>query len=166
MVFLFASDLHGSLIGARRLLEAAKRHHPDMVFLLGDILHGSFDDKDEFCDTLTALGCPIMAVRGNCDYLSDESRLGFPLPEDATLPLFHKTFYLTHYPVRWRVRADVVLHGHTHVKSIGRVGDTLVVCPGSIAKPRDGEAGYGVIDEKGISLYSAEDFRELESAQF
>lgn len=166
MIFLFASDLHGSLIGATRLLEACKRHHPDMVFLLGDILHGSFDDKDEFCDTLTATGCPIMAVRGNCDYPSDESRLGFPLPESLTLPLFHKTFFLTHYPVRGRVSADVVLHGHTHIKGIGKIDDTLIICPGSIAKPRDGEAGYGIIAEEGIALYSAEDFRELERAQF
>jgi len=43
---------------------------------------------------------------------------------------------------------DGIVLGHTHVQGIRSVGDGLVVNPGSVGQPRDGdpEAGYAVLD--------------------
>lgn len=56
--------------------------------------------------------------------------------------------------VRWaaeanRVDADLLLVGHTHLPMILRVGRKLVVNPGSVGQPRDGDprAAYAVIED-------------------
>lgn len=49
---------------------------------------------------------------------------------------------------RQNVNADVLLLGHTHVPFVKRVGETLVVNPGSVGQPRDGDprASYAVVN--------------------
>jgi diadenosine tetraphosphatase ApaH/serine/threonine PP2A family protein phosphatase len=39
-----------------------------------------------------------------------------------------------------RINADVLLVGHSHVPFVRRVGDKLVVNPGSVGQPRSGDA--------------------------
>jgi len=52
------------------------------------------------------------------------------------------------------VDADVVCVGHTHVPYVLEVGSTLVVNPGSLGLPRDGDprAAYAVIEDQRIDL--------------
>ena len=47
------------------------------------------------------------------------------------------------------VDADVILVGHTHFPAVLRLGRKLVVNPGSVGLPRDGDprAGYAVLDD-------------------
>ena len=47
-----------------------------------------------------------------------------------------------------RLAADVIIMGHTHVPMMKRVGETLVVNPGSCGQPRDYIPGacYGLLD--------------------
>jgi putative phosphoesterase len=64
---------------------------------------------------------------------------------------------------RWERRlkhvdADVVCVGHTHLPYVLEVGDKLVINPGSVGQPRDGDprASYAVIDNQRVELKRAE----------
>jgi putative phosphoesterase len=52
------------------------------------------------------------------------------------------------------VEADVVCVGHTHQPYVLPVGDKLVINPGSVGQPRDGDprAAYAVIDDNKVEL--------------
>jgi putative phosphoesterase len=56
------------------------------------------------------------------------------------------------------VDAEVVCVGHTHMPYVLQVGDKVVINPGSVGQPRDGDprACYAVIDEQGVELKRAE----------
>jgi putative phosphoesterase len=70
-----------------------------------------------------------------------------------------------------RVRADYVLLGHTHLPMVRSSGRRLVVNPGSVGQPRDGDprASFAVIEDGDVALkrvaYDVErtvrDLREL-----
>lgn len=49
---------------------------------------------------------------------------------------------------------DVLVLGHTHVQGHERVGDTLVVNPGSVGQPRDRDprAAFAVVDLDGVTV--------------
>ena len=53
-----------------------------------------------------------------------------------------------------RVDADVVCVGHTHTPFVLEVGDKLVINPGSVGQPRDGDprASYAIIDNNEVEL--------------
>lgn len=55
-----------------------------------------------------------------------------------------------------RVNADVLLVGHTHTPFIRRIGDRLVVNPGSLGQPKTGKAGacYGIWEDGTFQLKS------------
>jgi predicted phosphodiesterase len=71
--------------------------------------------------------------------------------------------YLMKDPATWARRvhnseADVVLVGHSHMQFCLSVDGVMVVNPGSVGQPRDGDprAGYAVIDEGKIDLRRVE----------
>lgn len=80
------------------------------------------------------------------------------LPLNAQLEREGTIFYLTHAtpsdprygrlnPDSWewaveleRINADVLLVGHSHVPFVRRIGDRVIVNPGSVGQPRSGDA--------------------------
>jgi diadenosine tetraphosphatase ApaH/serine/threonine PP2A family protein phosphatase len=52
------------------------------------------------------------------------------------------------------VDADIVCVGHSHMQFNLRVGDTVVVNPGSVGQPRDGDprAAYAILDDNKVEL--------------
>jgi putative phosphoesterase len=56
------------------------------------------------------------------------------------------------------VDADVICVGHTHQPYVLQVGEKLVINPGSVGQPRDGDprAAYAVIDDNRVELKRAE----------
>jgi putative phosphoesterase len=56
------------------------------------------------------------------------------------------------------VDADVICVGHTHQPYVLEVGDKLVVNPGSVGLPRDGDprASYAVVEDRRVELKRAE----------
>jgi putative phosphoesterase len=56
------------------------------------------------------------------------------------------------------VDADVICVGHTHHPYVLEVGDKLVINPGSVGQPRDGDprAAYAVIEDYRVDLKRAE----------
>ena len=166
MLFLLCSDLHGSDAGALLLKKAADRHSPDCLILLGDILHGHSGDKELFLSLLSGLSVPVLAVKGNCDYLSDEQRLGFPLPDSLCFPLFGRKCHFSHYPPSGRLDGGLYFHGHTHVKALFELDGSIICCPGSISYPRDGLYSYALLSDGLISLYDAENGQKIGEKAF
>jgi putative phosphoesterase len=56
------------------------------------------------------------------------------------------------------VDADVICVGHTHQPYVLEVGDKLVINPGSVGQPRDGDprAAYAIIDDNRVELKRVE----------
>lgn len=55
------------------------------------------------------------------------------------------------------VKADFILLGHTHVPMVRGIGSRVVVNPGSVGQPRDGnpEASYAIIEDGVVELRRA-----------
>jgi len=96
----------------------------------------------------------IINVAGNCDYSST-------IPNEKNITLNGKKFFITHghkYRVgfnndrliykAYEENADICLYGHTHVPIIERIGNIIVMNPGSISSPRTSERikSFGIID--------------------
>jgi putative phosphoesterase len=56
------------------------------------------------------------------------------------------------------VEAEVICVGHTHIPYVLEVGDKLVINPGSVGQPRDGDprASYAIIEDYRVELLRAE----------
>lgn len=147
MTFLVASDSHGYV---HALLRAYDRQpKADGLIFLGDGLRDLFGFREAHP------GVPILAVRGNCDFVS-------VLPDGGTAPICETRvfenvrIFMVHGHAHYvksgtgtlaqsaaRAGASVVLYGHTHeqethFETVGKPDDPLRIqfCnPGSI--------GYG-----------------------
>lgn len=158
MKYLIVSDIHGSERGGIFLKEALFREKPDCLLLLGDLLHGSYDEDPDFIlAILKKQSIGILAVCGNCDdpYL-DGKALGFELPEERELSFQGHEVRMRHRPFCSHFEGGtILLSGHTHWKSLCEEGGAIHCNPGSIALPRDGSPSYAILDEEGIALVDA-----------
>ena len=152
MKLVIASDIHGSAYYCRKLLERLEEEKEDRLILLGDVLyHGPRNDlpKDyapkEVIAMLNPLKEKILCVRGNCDTEVDQMVLEFPVLADYML-LFDGTcaIYATHGHVYNEKnlppmkKGDVLLHGHTHVLRAECKDGILILNPGSVSIPKEG----------------------------
>ncbi len=126
------SDSHGDVSAAKRFFD---RLAPlDSLFHLGDYAA----DGEKLSKLFS---CPVYAVRGNCDYRSDQ-------PLERIVDLGGKRFLLLHGHQYYyadamlyraeEVHADMVLYGHTHVPDLSADGPRLILNPGSLSRPRGG----------------------------
>ena len=161
-VYLIASDLHGSALYTRQLLDAYKREGADRLLLLGDILyHGPRNDlpdgyaPKEVIALLNPLKADILCVRGNCDAEVDQMVLDFPLMADyALMELNGRRVFLTHGHLYNAdnppplCEGDILLHGHTHVPTcVNQPAGWWVLNPGSVSIPKEGSHhGYLLLD--------------------
>ena len=162
------SDLHGSASALKKVISLASFQEADRILLLGDILHGGYEETCSICAALLRNHKDrILAVRGNCDDESDAEALGFPLPEFRGFSLGMHRVHLSHRPQVFSFPpGDIVMNGHTHRKTLYRDAGVIYVNPGSIAYPRDGVASYAVMDENGIRLHALEDHSVLLELNF
>ena len=129
MKIMAASDIHGSSLYCRQMLDAFTREQADRLLLLGDLLyHGPRNDlpegyaPKEVIPLLNAHKNTLLCVRGNCDTEVDQMVLEFPiLAESCILWLGSRMVYATHGhhfntsclpPLQ---PGDILLHGHTHI---------------------------------------------------
>lgn len=126
------SDSHGDISNAKRFFDSLAPL--DCLFHLGDYAA----DGEKLSKLFS---CPVYAVRGNCDFRSEE-------PLERIVDLAGKRFLLLHShqyyfadALRYRgeeVHADMVLYGHTHVPDLSADGARLLLNPGSLSRPRGG----------------------------
>lgn len=170
MKLLIASDIHGSAYYCRKLLDTYEKEGAQRMILLGDILyHGPRNDlpaeyaPKEVIRMLNERKHEIYAVRGNCEAEVDQMVLEFPVLADYML-LFEgdRAIYATHGHVYHEKNlppmkpGDVLLHGHTHVLRAEQKGDILILNPGSVSIPKEGNPPTYAIFENGI--FSIRDF--------
>lgn len=94
------------------------------------------------------------------------------LPQEVRLDICGRTVYMTHAApgemtekllpttpeahlkaIAQKVRADVIVIGHTHVSMCRDVSRTMFVNPGSVGRPRDGpDASYAILEFPSLEL--------------
>ena len=161
MKYMFASDIHGSAYYCRRMMEAYGQSGAERLILLGDLLyHGPRNDlprdyaPKEVIAMLNEKKHDIYAVRGNCEAEVDQMVLEFPVMADyAVLVLNGLTFFATHGHVFNQEHmpplkaGDILIHGHTHVLKAERIGENIILNPGSTSIPKEGNPPtYAVLE--------------------
>lgn len=154
MKYIIASDIHGSAVWCKKLLDYAAKAGVDKLLLIGDLLyHGPRNPFPEGYDTqkvyemLNATKDALLCVRGNCDSEVDQMVLDFPMMDDyKTLPLGDRTLYLTHghlheqdKPLAPLQAGDLQVNGHFHVPTFKRLENGVLYANcGSVGLPKDG----------------------------
>lgn len=142
------SDTHNHLANVRRIVELFNDAGVDRVVHTGDITRAK---------TLCALGglaMPLVGVYGNNDErepLAEAARgLGFTLAEPPLeLVWAERRILVVHDPLdisRHFAGHDVVIHGHSHRRTIERAAGRLVFNPGECAGHLSGHNAVGVLD--------------------
>lgn len=167
--YLIVSDIHGSLSGAKAVLEACKYHNPDFILCLGDVLyHGPRNDvpKDyapkKVIEIMNSLTEKLIAVRGNCDGEVDQMVLHFVLTNDTNaIPYHSHQLVLSHGHVYDREHlpylhpGDIFLSGHTHIPTCDKKDGIYLLNPGSISLPKQNHPRtYGVLAEDVFTVYT------------
>ena len=168
MKLLIASDIHGDLESAERVISFYKKEMCDKILLLGDLLY--FGPRNYLTDTYNPQGVikllneyknDILAVRGNCDTEVDQMVLEFPIMADyCYLSLDGLSVFATHGhhhntttppPLR---RREILLHGHTHVLTCQQFGnENYYLNPGSTTYPKEGNPkSYMVYENRSFTV--------------
>lgn len=170
MKYLFASDIHGSAYYCRKLLDAFREEQAERLVLLGDLLyHGPRNDLPreyalkEVIALLNEHKNKIYAVRGNCEAEVDQMVLEFPVMADyCILSVDGRTFYATHGHIYNQdnlpplQEGDILIHGHTHVLKAQQMDGYILLNPGSVSIPKEGNpATYAVLEN---SIFTIKDF--------
>ena len=177
MKLMFASDIHGSAVYARKMKELYEREGAQKLILLGDLLyHGPRNDlpegyaPKEVIALLNGMKDELLAVRGNCEAEVDQMVLEFPVMADyAVLWLEGRMVFLTHghhyneQNLPMLKKGDVLIHGHTHVRAAADRGDYFFLNPGSLSIPKgDGVHSY-MVYEGGVFTTKDTDGRVLDT---
>lgn len=141
---LIVSDSHSR---HEHLEQVMERVQPDLILHLGD--------SEDYEDLIAAEApCPVVIVRGNCDY-------GRELPDQEIVSLGRHRALLVHghrHNVRSELATlarmareqdcDVAMFGHTHIPELTEEDGVIIYNPGSISLPRqDGrKPSYIVLD--------------------
>lgn len=161
MKFLIITDIHGSPVNLKKVLE---NESFDKLLLLGDVLpHGPRNDlpvgynPKEVLNILNPLKNTIICVRGNCDAEVDDMVLEFPIMSIACIEYNGKSIYLTHgHKINSKnvINAEnsIILYGHTHVTCVEKVDSNIYVNIGSITLPKDGVACYATLDNNVLEI--------------
>ena len=170
MKVLVISDIHGSGYYAEKIKEINEKEKPDKIILLGDLYyHGPRNDlpkeyaPKQVIPMLNAMKDKIYAVRGNCEAEVDQMVLEFPVMADyCILSIDGKTLYATHGHVYNQnnlpplCEGDILIHGHTHVLKAEQMEGYILLNPGSVSIPKEGNPPTYAVLENGV--FSIMDF--------
>lgn len=177
MKWMIASDIHGSELYLRELLDAYNREKADRMLLLGDLLyHGPRNDLPEgyqpkkVIELLNSMKEEILCVRGNCEAEVDQMVLEFPvMAEYAILTAGRRMIFATHGHVFNERnlpplhKGDILLHGHTHVPKCTEHEDYIYMNPGSVSIPKENSHhGYMIMEGQDFAWKDLEGNVKLE----
>ena len=167
MRLMFASDIHGDIIGAEKTFATFKREKAEKLILLGDLLYfGPRNTLKESYNPQAVIKLlnenkeKILTVRGNCDAEVDQMVLEFPImAEYAYLCIDGFSMFLTHGHKTNKENAnlkqnEILIHGHTHVLCIENFGEgNLYINPGSTTYPKENNPpSYMVYDNGAFEI--------------
>lgn len=145
----------------------------DMILHAGDILyHGPRNaipaeyQPRELAEDLNVCRVPIVSVRGNCDAEVDDMVLDFPvLQEYQHLHIDGMRILMNHghhlptdadkISVAKKAGASLVITGHTHVATLTKQDDILLLNPGSpgMTKRQDHRSTIAMIEDRKVTIY-------------
>ncbi len=173
--WMIASDIHGSALYCKKLLEAFDREGAEKLLLLGDILyHGPRNalpvqyEPKEVISLLNERKEYILCVRGNCDAEVDQMVLEFPIMADYAL--IHEgtlTIFATHghiyneKNVPNMKKGAILLHGHTHIPKCVLHEDYMYMNPGSVSIPKENSHHGYMILENDVFIWKDLDGKEM-----
>ena len=167
MKIMVASDIHGSALYCRRMLERFDEEGADKLLLLGDLLyHGPRNPLPEeynpkaVAEMLNARKQQILCVRGNCDGEVDQMMLEFPIMADyCILSIGSRMVFATHghhhneNSLPMLQEGDILLHGHTHIPVLEDRGAYMLANPGSVTLPKQNSVrGYLLLEDGILTL--------------
>lgn len=164
MKYLVASDIHGSLYYANKIIEKFKEENCDKIILLGDLYyHGPRNPlpKDynpmEVAKLFNSYKDVLEVIKGNCDAEVDEMISEFSFNNHIIKEIGKKRAYFTHGHHQnidnIPSDVDVLIYGHFHTGFIKEHNNVICVNSGSVALPKNGTSNsYLVISEKFIEL--------------
>lgn len=170
MKYLIFSDLHGSAIYSKKIIEKFNKHKCDYMLCLGDILyHGPRNDlpegynPKEVIKDLNEYSSKIIAVKGNCEAYVDQMVLNFIIHDEYEFEYNGRRIIMTHGHIvnpsnHLNINEGVVLYGHTHIYKVDNINGTLYINPGSTTIPKNNCINsYAILENNAISVY---DFNE------
>lgn len=174
---MIASDIHGSALYCRQLIEAYRKENADKLLLLGDILyHGPRNDLPEeyapkqVISMLNEIKNEILCVRGNCDTEVDQMVLDFPILADYCIVYEgDKMIFATHGHIHntsnppMLKKGDILLHGHTHIPANVEFDGRTYINPGSVSIPKENSPHSYMVFENGEFLWKKLDGEEYMS---
>ncbi|MGH0053823.1 MAG: phosphodiesterase [Sphaerochaetaceae bacterium] len=177
MIYLFASDIHGSAYATHKLLDIFQSTKATKLILLGDLLyHGPRNafpyeyNPKEACRLQNSVKELLICVKGNCDSEVDQMVLEFPMLSECALmhleQLGNHLLYLHHghKELPPLTPGTIVLSGHTHIPVAEKRGDLVFINPGSVALPKgDYPASYCLLEDKTFTVYELESGNILKS---
>ncbi|OPY60507.1 MAG: Phosphodiesterase YfcE [Syntrophorhabdaceae bacterium PtaU1.Bin034] len=145
------SDTHGSVKGFQRVLEGPFKD-VEMILHAGDVLyHGAKNPLSDGYNTVALaekinnLSIPIMIAKGNCDSDVDQLVLNTPIMSPYVfLYVDRKRLMVVHGDNKKdrdleelveKFRLSVLVHGHSHTPRIKKIGESLIVNPGTPTIP-------------------------------
>ncbi|SMC52009.1 hypothetical protein SAMN06296952_1526 [Oscillospiraceae bacterium] len=164
MKIMVASDIHGSIGWAGRIIEKYKETGADKLLLLGDLLyHGPRNDlpsdyaPKEVIALLNEYKKDILAVRGNCDTEVDQMVLEFPIMAeyiyvtsgDLTIFATHGHHHSDTNPPVFLPEGAILMTGHTHVACDVIKDGFRYMNPGSPSIPKNGTMPSYILVEDG-----------------
>ena len=143
------SDTHNNLRNVLRIVELFRSAAVDRVVHTGDIT------QPRTLRALAEVGVPIVGVYGNNDERDALSGVAAELEIELAEPPFEwvlasRRVLVAHDPVELEgaveAQHDLVLHGHTHRRTIERNGEQLHFNPGECAGHLAGRQTVGVVE--------------------
>lgn len=146
------SDTHGDLAGWEKAIRGPLSD-ADCIVHAGDLLyHGPKNpmvagyDPPALAEAFNALRLPLIVARGNCDSDVDQLVVNVPIHSPYAFLQFEGLRLLAHHgdglddarkrhlAAQWRIAVFVT--GHTHLRMLERIGDTVMLNPGSPSIPK------------------------------
>lgn len=166
MIYLFASDIHGSAYAMHKLLEVYHSSKASKLILLGDLLyHGPRNDlpneynPKETSRLQNSVKESLICVKGNCEAEVDQMVLKFPVLADSAImyleQLGGRMIYLHHghKPLPPLSSGTVVVSGHTHIPVAEEKDGLVFINPGSVAIPKGGyPASYCILEDRTFTI--------------
>ena len=130
MKILVVGDAHGNI----ELMKDLQNQYPNMDLYL--------DAGDNLSDSYTLF--PFRSCKGNCDFFNFEDKV--------LIRTAYGNIFMRHVPyITEQEKKDTIIfiHGHTHKYKIEKKDNLIILCPGSVALPKDDSHGtYAIINLK------------------
>lgn len=166
MKYLVFSDLHGSGIYAKKVIEKFNELKCDYMLCLGDILyHGPRNDlplgynPKEVISILNPYSKKIIAVKGNCEAYVDQMVLNFIIHDELDVNINNHRVIMTHGHLinpdkHLNVKDANILYGHTHIYKCDNIDGSKYLNPGSTTLPKGGcKNSFALIDGDKFIVY-------------